>query len=303
MDRFEAMQIFVKVVDANSFTKVSEMLDLSPAKVSRTVQLLEEHVGARLLNRSTRSVGVTEDGAVFYDRCIRILADVADAESSLSTHKQKPAGTVRVDTSGTLARALLIPALGAFYERYPDVEVRLGLADRNIDLFQDGVDCVIRMGAIEDSSLVARQMGKARIVTCAAPSYIERHGTPATLEELRAHTAVNYVSARTRKNFPFEFLVNGDVMRVDMKCALAINDGSTYISAGCMGYGIIQPSRYMVADHIARGELKEILTDYAIPSTPMSVVLPHRRNLSPRVKAFIDWFTELARSNPDLQAS
>lgn len=303
MDRFEAMQIFVKVVDANSFTKVSEMLDLSPAKVSRTVQLLEEHVGARLLNRSTRSVGVTEDGAVFYDRCVKILADVADAESSLSTHKQKPSGTVRVDTSGTLARALLIPALGSFYEQYPDIEVRLGLADRNIDLFQDGVDCVIRMGSIEDSSLVARAMGRARIVTCASPGYIERFGEPATLEQLSEHTAVNYVSARTRKNFPFDYLVNGELTRIEMKCALAVNDGSTYIGAGCKGYGIIQPSRYMVADHIANGELKEILTDYQCPSTPVSIVLPHRRNLSPRVKAFIDWFTELARSNPDLQAT
>lgn len=303
MDRFEAMQIFVKVVDANSFTKVSDMLDLSPAKISRTVQLLEEHVGARLLNRSTRSVGVTEDGATFYERCIRILADVADAEASLSTHKQKPAGTVRVDTSGTLARALLIPALGEFYERYPDVEVRLGLADRNIDVFQDGVDCVIRMGAIEDSNLVARLIGRARIVTCASPAYIERHGVPTTLDELASHQAVNYVSARTRKNFPFDYLVDGEVVRIEMKCMLAVNDGTTYIGAGCQGYGIIQPSRYMVADLIERGELREILTDYASPSTPLSIVLPHRRNLSPRVRAFIDWFSELARGNPDLQAT
>jgi LysR family transcriptional regulator for bpeEF and oprC len=304
MDRFEAMQIFVKVVDANSFTKVSELLDLSPAKISRTVQLLEEHVGARLLNRSTRSVGVTEDGAMFYDRCIRILADVADAESSLSTHKQKPAGTVRVDTSGTLARALLIPALGRFYEQFPEIEVRLGLADRNIDLFQDGVDCVIRMGTIEDSSLVARPVGRSRIVTCASPDYLARYGEPKTLDELQQnHHAVNYVSARTRKNFPFDYLVDGEVVRLEMKCMLAVNDGSTYISAGCEGYGVIQPSRYMVAEHIARGELREILMDYRSPSTPVSVVLPHRRNMSPRVRAFIEWFTELARSNPDLQAT
>ncbi|MBP0591959.1 LysR family transcriptional regulator [Paraburkholderia sp. LEh10] len=301
MDRFEAMEIFTRVVDANSFSKVSEMLDLPRAKVSRTIQALEEHVGVRLLNRSTRQVSVTEDGALFYERCVRILAEVADAESSLSNKRESPAGTIRVDTSGTLARALLLPSLDEFYQRYPEIDVRLGLADRNIDLIQDGVDCVIRMGMLEESSLVAKRIGNARIVTCASPAYLERHGTPKTLDELSEHQAVNYVSARTGRTFPFEYNVDGEVVKVQMKSVLAVNDGSVYINAGALGHGIIQPSRFMVAELIRQGSLREILAGYNSPSTPLSVVYPHRRNLSSRLRAFVDWVSEIAERNPDLR--
>lgn len=302
MDRLEAMEIFTRVVEANSFTKVSESLDLPRAKVSRTIQALEEHVGVRLLNRSTRQVSVTEEGASFYERCVRILADVADAEASLSEKRETPAGTIRVDTSGTLARALLLPALDDFYRQYPEIDVRLGLADRNIDLIQDGVDCVIRMGALEESSLVARRLGDARIVTCASPAYLDRYGTPTTLEQLAQHRAVNYVSARTGRTFPFEYEVDGEVARITLKSVLAVNDGSVYINAGALGHGIIQPSRFMVAELIRQGALKEILTDYTSPSTPLSVLYAHRRNLSSRLRAFIEWVGALAHSNPDLRS-
>lgn len=301
MDRFEAMEIFTRVVEANSFSKVSELLDLPRAKVSRTIQALEEHVGVRLLNRSTRQVSVTEDGALFYERCVRILAEVADAESSLSSKRDNPTGTVRVDTSGTLARALLLPALDDFYRKFPGIDVRLGLADRNIDLIQDGVDCVIRMGALDESSLVARRIGDARIVTCASPAYLERNGVPDTLEDLERHHAVNYVSARSGRTFPFEFEAEGETEKVHMNGMLAVNDGSAYIEAAVRGYGIIQPSRFMVAELIAQGELREILTTYRCPSTPLSILYPHRRNLSSRLRAFVDWISELAKSNPDLK--
>ncbi|MBB5416479.1 LysR family transcriptional regulator for bpeEF and oprC [Paraburkholderia atlantica] len=301
MDRFEAMEIFTRVVEANSFTKVSESLDLPRAKVSRTIQALEEHVGVRLLNRSTRQVSVTEDGASFYERCVRILADVADAESSLSNKRENPAGTIRVDTSGTLARSLLLPALDDFYEQYPAIDVRLGLADRNIDLIQDGVDCVIRMGTPEESSLVAKRIGLARIVTCASPAYLRKFGTPTTLADLGEHRAVNYVSARSGRTFPFEFEVDGEIERVAMDSTLAVNDGSVYITAGVLGHGIIQPSRFMVAELIEQGALTEILGNYTSPGTPLSILYAHRRNLSSRLRAFIDWVGELARSNPDLR--
>ncbi|MGF6976876.1 LysR family transcriptional regulator for bpeEF and oprC [Paraburkholderia sp. JPY465] len=301
MDRFEAMEIFARVVEANSFTKVSESLDLPRAKVSRTIQALEEHVGVRLLNRSTRQVSVTEDGASFYERCVRILADVADAESSLSNKRENPAGTIRVDTSGTLARSLLLPALDDFYEQYPAIDVRLGLADRNIDLIQDGVDCVIRMGTLEESSLVAKRIGLARIVTCASPAYLQKFGTPTTLADLGEHRAVNYVSARSGRTFPFEFEVDGEIERVAMDSTLAVNDGSVYITAGVLGHGIIQPSRFMVAELIEQGALTEILGNYTSPGTPLSILYAHRRNLSSRLRAFIDWVGELARSNPDLR--
>jgi LysR family transcriptional regulator for bpeEF and oprC len=300
MDRLQAMEVFTRVVETNSFSKAAELLDLPRGSVSNLIQGLEQHVGVRLLNRTTRQVSVTEDGAVYYERCVSILSEISDAESSLSNKRQSPTGTIRVDTSGTLAKALLLPALGDFYRQYPHIDVRLGLADRNIDLIQDGVDCVIRMGTLEESSLVARRIGNSRITTCASPAYLEANGTPTTLEELQEHRAVNYVSARSGKTFPFEYEVNGEIVKVPLEGALAVNDGTVYITAGALGYGIIQPSRFMVAEMIERGELREILTSYAIPSTPLSIVYPHRRNLSSRVRAFTDWMTELAKAHPDL---
>jgi LysR family transcriptional regulator, regulator for bpeEF and oprC len=302
MDRLQAIEVFTRVVETNSFSKAAELLDLPRGSVSTQVQALEQHLGVRLLNRTTRAVSVTEDGALYYERCLRILAEMADAESSLSNKRESPTGTVRVDTSGTLARTLLLPALDEFYRAYPHIEVRLGLADRNIDLIQDGVDCVIRMGALEESSLVARRIGNSRITTCASPAYLEENGTPATLEDLSGHRAINYVSARTGKTFPFEFLVDDEIVKVSLGGALAVNDGTVYISAGVQGFGIIQPSRFMVADLIGRGELVEILTSFQSPSTPLSIVYPHRRNLSSRVRAFTEWVTEVARRNPDLHA-
>jgi LysR family transcriptional regulator for bpeEF and oprC len=163
------------------------------------------------------------------------------------------------------------------------------------------VDCVIRMGTPEESSLVARRIGQARIVTCASPAYLEKYGEPTTLEELSEHRAVNYVSARTGRTFPFEYQVDGEIAKVSLKSVLAVNDGSVYIGAAALGHGIIQPSRFMVADLIAQGALKEILTDYTSPGTPLSVLYAHRRNLSSRLRAFIEWVTELARNNPDLR--
>ncbi|WP_206997967.1 LysR family transcriptional regulator [Trinickia mobilis] len=301
MDRLQAMEVFTRVVETNSFSKAAEMLELPRGSVSNLIQALEQHVGVRLLNRTTRQVSVTEDGALYYEKCVKILSEISDADSSLSNKRKNPSGTIRVDTSGTLARSLLLPALGEFYRLYPLIEVRLGLADRNIDLIQDGVDCVIRMGALEESSFIGRRIGNARIVTCASPAYLEEHGEPATLEDLSRHRAVNYVSQRTGRTFPFEYEIGGELVKIPVDGVLAVNDGSTYIAAAVLGYGIIQPSRYMVADLIAQGKLKEILTSYHCPPTPISIVYPHREHLSSRVRAFTDWVIEMAARNPDLR--
>jgi LysR family transcriptional regulator, regulator for bpeEF and oprC len=300
MDRFQAMEVFTRVVEAKSFSKAADMLELPRGSVSNIIQALEQHVGVRLLNRTTRQVSVTEDGALYYERCARILAEISDADSALSNKRKSPSGTIRVDTSGTLARAFLLPGLEQFYQRYPHINVRLGLSDRNIDMIQDGVDCVIRMGTPEESSLVARRIGDARITTCASPAYLKEHGTPETPDELSEHRAVNYVSSHTGRTFPFEYEIDGQTVRVPMNGLLSVNDGSTYIAAGVLGYGIIQPSRFMVADLIAQGALQEILTSYHSPSTPLSILYPHRHNLSSRVRAFTEWLVELAQRHPDL---
>jgi LysR family transcriptional regulator for bpeEF and oprC len=301
MDRLHAMEIFVRVVETNSFSKAADMLELPRGSVSNIVRWLEEHVGARLLNRTTRQVSLTDDGALYYERCVRILSEIADAESLLSEQRRGPTGTVRIDTSGTIAKALLLPAIEEFYRRCPNVTVRLGLTDRTIDIIQDGVDCVVRMGSLDESSLVARRIGEARLTTCASPGYLTKHGTPTTLEELNRHHGVNYVSSRTGKTFPFEFIVDGQAVRIPMSGVLSVNDGSTYIAAGVLGYGIIQPSRFMVADLIAQGLMQEILVSYQTPSTPLSILYPHRQNVSSRVRAFMEWLAELAERHPDLR--
>jgi LysR family transcriptional regulator, regulator for bpeEF and oprC len=300
MDRFEAMRVFVLVAETSSFTKASKALDLTTPKISRTVQMLEELVGVRLLNRSTRRVSLTDEGALYYEHCTRILADVVEAETSLSDKIENPSGIIRVDTSGTLARSLIIPSLDDFHRKYPQLEVRLGLGDRNIDLLESGVDCVLRMGPLQESSLIARRIGDARVITCAAPAYLKEHGTPEDLDALQSHVAVNYASSSTRRTFPFEFSTDEGPVRIQMHSLLTVNDGNVYISAGVAGHGIIQPSRFMVRKHIEAGRLVEILGSYESPPSPLSIVYPHRRNLNARLRVFVDWIQGVVSGDPDL---
>jgi LysR family transcriptional regulator for bpeEF and oprC len=171
-----------------------------------------------------------------------------------------------------------------------------------IDLIQDGVDCVIRLGALEDSSLIVRKIGSARVTTCAAPSYLQQYGVPATLEELRGHRAVNYFSARSGKQLSFTFeLEGGETASVPLPGIVAVNDGDAYVNAGVIGLGIIQPPRFMAAPFIEEGALTEILTGEHSPPTPLSVLYPPTRNIASRVRVFSDWVAELCARNPDLR--
>jgi LysR family transcriptional regulator for bpeEF and oprC len=303
MDRIEAMQIFVRVVEAGSFSKVSQMLALSPAKISRSVSMLEQRIGARLINRSTRRVSVTEDGGVFYRRCLGILDEISDAESSVANPMQAYVGTVNVETSTAIARWLLIPAIGDFSRQYPHLDVRLSLADSYVDLNITGADCAIRLGELDEAEYVARGVGEAGLVTCAAPSYLKKFGTPETIEELHTHQAITYISSRNRKAGPFHFVVDGETVSVPMKSAISLDDGPTYTAAGVFGYGIIQTLRFTVAEQLARGELVGILADYPVPNTPLSIIYPHRRNLNSRVRAVTDWVCLLSAANRDLSQS
>src|SRR6185312_2246151 len=190
MDRIQAMEVFTRVVDANSFTRAAETLGIPRASVTTIIQNLEAYLGVRLMHRTTRRLSLTPDGAAYYERCVRILADVDETESSLQNGSKKPHGKLRVDMPGALGRTIVIPALCEFHHRYPDIDLQLGFSDRPVDLLQEGVDCVIRVGALQDSSLVARRIGLFEHVSCAAPEYIERAGVPASLEDLENHKAV-----------------------------------------------------------------------------------------------------------------
>ena len=197
MDRFQAMQVFTAVVDANSFTRAADNLNLPRTTVTTLIQGLESMLKVRLLNRTTRRISLTPDGAAYYERCVRILADLDETEQSFRNVTRGPQGRLRIDVPGSIGRLMLLPNLCDFYSKYPDIELVMGMGDRPVDLVQEAVDCVIRVGALQDSSMVARRIGTFQTVTCASPTYLERHGVPHTIEDLQQHQSVHYFSSRT----------------------------------------------------------------------------------------------------------
>jgi LysR family transcriptional regulator for bpeEF and oprC len=286
------MQVFTRVVDTNSFTRAAETLDLPRASVTTIIQNLEAFLGTRLMHRTTRRLSLTPDGAAYYERCVRILADVEETEASFQSGNKKPHGKLRIDMPGSIGRLLVIPSLCEFHTRYPDIDLQLGLSDRPVDLLQEGVDCVVRVGALQDSSLVARRIGLFEGVTCAAPDYIERAGMPASLEDLDNHKAVNYFSSRTGRTLDWAFLVDGKEIEVKMKSIVSVNDADAYVTCGLEGFGLIQPALFMVLPHLRSGQLVEVLPELKPLPMPISVVYPHSRHLSPKVRVFVDWIAE-----------
>ncbi|KAG8154622.1 putative multidrug efflux transcriptional regulator CeoR [Burkholderia catarinensis] len=293
MDRLQAMQVFTRVVDTSSFTKAAETLGLPRASVTTIIQNLEAFLGVRLMHRTTRRLSLTPDGAAYYERCVRILADVEETEASFQANNRKPHGKLRIDMPGSIGRLLVIPSLCEFHTRYPDIDLQLGLSDRPVDLLQEGVDCVIRVGALQDSSLVARRVGLFECVTVASPDYLERYGEPRTIEDLNDHKAVNYFSSRTGRTIDWSFLIDGKETEIKMNSIVSVNDADAYVTCGIEGFGLTQPPLFMVLPHLREGRLKEVLPGIKPLPMPISVVYPHSRHLSPKVRVFVDWIAEV----------
>ncbi|KAG0164429.1 LysR substrate binding transcriptional regulator [Apophysomyces sp. BC1015] len=298
MDRLQAMQVFTRVVESNSFSRAADTLDMPRASVTTTIQNLEAFLGVRLLQRTTRRLNLTPDGTAYYERCVRILADIAETEQSFHEGARNPRGKLRVDMPGSIGRLVVLPRLCEFHSRYPDVELMVGLSDKPVDLIQEGVDAVIRVGTLQDSTLVARRVGVFQGVTCASPEYLERHGEPRTLQELESHCAVNYFSSRTGRIIDWDFLVDGKPVTVKMKGAVAVNDADAYLSCALEGFGLIQPARFMALPYLQSGQLKEVLPQWKTQPMPISVVYPHNRHLSPKVRVFVDWVAEMFEHCP-----
>ena len=252
----------------------------------------------RLLNRTTRRIGLTPDGAGYYQHCVRILADVEETEACFQEAALRLKGRLRIDVPTCIGRLILIPSLCDFHDKYPDVELVLGLGDRPVDMVQEAVDCVIRSGDLEDSSLVARRIGMLQTVTCASPSYISRHGMPQTIEELGRHHAVHYFMSRSGRNCAWNFKVDDKHQEVEMKGTVAVNEAGAYLDCGLKGFGLIQTPRYMALPHLQSGELIEVLPQCKPGAVPMSILYPQSRQLSPKVRAFADWVAELFASCP-----
>ncbi|MGF6539275.1 DNA-binding transcriptional LysR family regulator [Paraburkholderia youngii] len=252
---------------------------------------LEQRLGARLLERTTRTVRLTPDGDAHYQRCVRLIADMEEAEGAFSN--VAPKGLLRVNVQGTLARHFVVPALPAFLARFPDIELMIGEDDRLVDLVREGIDCVLRAGVLQDSSMVGRRVAQLQQVTVASPSYLATYGEPADPGALSTHRAVNYVSSATGKPLPLEFRVDGRDTALVLPSAVSVSGAELYAGAAIAGLGIVQVPRYRVADELAAGRLRVILADYPPPPMPVSVLYPQNRQLSSRVRVFAQWLREI----------
>lgn len=295
MDRFDAMQAFARVVEARSFTKAAETLHMSRTSVTQLVQQLEARLRVKLLNRTTRKVNVTADGAAYYERVVRLLADMDDAETSLSSASASPRGRLRVDVPSPLARMILVPALPAFHARYPDIQLDMGVSDRVVDLIGENVDCVVRGGGLTDPSLKARRVGDLQLGVYAAPGYLELAGTPLHPQELEDthHRVVGFLWQRTGKVFPYAMRCDGESIQVQGRYAFAVDDGNAYLAAGLAGLGVLWLPDYMAKPHLARGELVPLFEGWHLDPMPLYVAFPPNRHVSTKLRVFIDWVAEL----------
>jgi len=295
MDQFLALRVFARVVEAGTFTKAADSLDMPKPTVTKLIQSLETHLRVKLLNRTTRRVTVTADGAAYYERTARLLTELEEIDASLSNAQASPKGRIRVDVPASVARQIIVPALPAFHARYPDIQLDLGVGDRLVNLIADNVDCVVRGGNLMDESLVARRIAQIEFVTCATAGYLAAYGVPTHPSELDGphHRVVGYFSAGNGRLSPFEFNRGDEHIEVPGRYVVAVNDSNAYLAAGLQGLGIIQTAAFMIEELLASGTMVPVLEDWTTPGLPVYVVYPPNRHLSAKIRVFVDWVAEL----------
>ncbi|HEX8604758.1 MAG TPA: LysR family transcriptional regulator [Pseudoduganella sp.] len=299
MDYFLAVQAFVRIVETGSFVKAAAMMGLHPNAITKLIQSLEAHLRVKLLNRTTRRVNLTNDGVAYYERMSGLLDKWLEAESDLAVAQANPKGRLRVDMGTTMASLLVIPALPDFHARFPEVQLDIGVSDRTVDLASDSVDCVIRGGELQDSSLVARYLGALPFVTCATPAYLAAHPRidhPLQLED--GHTLVRYFYANAGRQSPMEFRKADEHLVVRGHYAVSVNDSNAHLAAGLAGLGVIQTLTFMAQPHIDAGTLVPILQEWTTKPNAISIVYMPNRHLSVRTRTFVNWLVELFRSHP-----
>jgi DNA-binding transcriptional LysR family regulator len=290
MDRFDAMRLFIRIVERRSFTEAAHDTGVPRSTVTTVVKQMEERLGVRLLQRTTRTVRPTLDGEAYYRRCLAILDDIEDAEGALSG--AEPRGLLRIHVQGTLARHFLMPGLPGFFARYPGIELSMSESDRWVDPVQEGVDCVLRFGQLPDSDLVARRVAVLKRITCAAPAYLERFGTPTTIDELEGHRVVGLRSLTTGNLRTLDLTVDGVVKSLALPATFSVTGPETYLVGLWLGLGLAQVPCFHVEEDLPSGRLVEVLGDMPPPSVPISLLYPRSRQLSPRVRVFLDWAAE-----------
>ncbi|MGO4220321.1 LysR family transcriptional regulator [Lysobacter sp. TAF61] len=287
MDRFDVMRLFARIVERRSFTQAAHDMDVPRSTCTKVIHDLEARLGARLLQRTTRVVRPTLDGEAYYRRCLGILDDIEDADGVF--RNAAPKGVLRVEVQGTIARHFLVPALPAFLERYPDIELSMSESDRWVDLVQEGVDCALRYGQLRDSELVARQVGVLERITVATPEYLARHGTPRTIDELDGHLVVGLRSISTGHVTPLTFGQGDGGRTVSLPCRLSVTGTESYLAGIRLGLGMAQVPRFHIEAELRSGALVQLLAETPPPSAPVSLLYSRTRQLSPRVRVFLDW--------------
>jgi DNA-binding transcriptional LysR family regulator len=288
MDRVEAMQLFIRVVERRSFTAAAHDTGVPRSTVTQVVQRLEERLGVRLLHRTTRVVRPTLDGEAYYRRCLVILDDIEDAEGAFDG--ALPKGMLRVEVQGTLARHFLMPGLPSFFAKYPEITLSMSESDRWVDLVHEGVDCVLRYGDLPDTDMVARKVAMLERLTCAAPAYLERFGMPASIDALEGHRIVGIRSLTTGGLAALHFTgEEGATRSVQLPATLSVTGPESYLVGTRLGLGIAQMPRFHIAEDLQRGTLVELFPDAPAPSVAVSLLYPRNRQLSPRVRVFLDW--------------
>jgi LysR family transcriptional regulator for bpeEF and oprC len=308
MDKLNSLIIFVRAAQNRSFSEAARQMGMSPSSISKAVQRLEEELGIRLLNRTTRSVTLTDDGAAFYSRCRQILDELEEAEQELLQTRYQPRGTLRIDLTMALGRMHIVGALPMLTAKYPELKLDVSLNDRFVDLIEEGIDAVVRLGIGTDSRLIMHRVATVRFVVCASPDYFKRHGIPKTPQDLKQHNCINFVYPQTRRVFEWRFQHGslhtpgnprnalphqGEQFEMPVEGSLRFDHAESLLEAAIAGAGIVQVLNYVAGRAIAGGELQPILEDYAAPGEPISVIYPQKRHLSAKVRAFIDFMVDL----------
>jgi DNA-binding transcriptional LysR family regulator len=307
MNQLEALQIFVRVADLASFTQTADSLGLPKASVSTTIKQLENLLGARLFHRTTRRVQLTQDGMAFYQRSKDMLADMDELQTMFQSGAANLSGRLRVDMPSGVARHIVLPQLDDFLNTYPGLELEFSSTDRQVDLVREGFDCVLRVGKLGDSNLIARPLGRFHQINCASPAYLARYGTPQNLQELAQHRLVHYAPNFGAHGSSWEFFDGQAYAQHAMPSAITVNNTDSYLGACLVGLGLIQIPAHGIQNLLESGQLIEVLPQYRAEPLPVTLLYANRRHLPKRVQVFMNWMATILQpcllpAQPELTA-
>ena len=292
MELLQTMHVFARLAELESFTRTADAMQVGRPQITRAIQKLESSLGVRLFQRTTRKVRLTSEGELFYERVKEILGDIAEATSMFGGSSAAMRGRLRVDVPTAFAQLGLIKSLRDFTLLYPEIELVLGVTDRTVDLVAEGIDCVLRIGELPNSSLVARSIGQATMVTCASPDYLKEHGEPKTLGDLSMHWGVTFLSGQNKRPLPWQFRDGSSDQTYTSRHGIAVNESNAYVECGVAGFGILQAPGITLDRYLTDGSLVEVLRDYRPRPRPISLLYPSKSHLAPQVHIFVDWVRE-----------